>query len=1134
MQEVLLTTEELLQNFEEQVLANWNDIDIVAFDLETDGVNERTAKIYGIGLAFQDEEGYYIPVRHNDGSDFFHTATLNRAIEFVKKLLANKKVIGHNVIYDTLVWEQNYGQYIADSIHADTILMKHMLDEERPFGLKEVAVKYLGAWADKAQKQLYDNIQANGGSITKTNLEMFKADTEVLGTYCAWDVLLTFKLYNLFSTKLKEEKLEDLFYAKEVMPLYKNVTVPMKRHGIPVDREYFKNLLKEIDIDIQSLKDGIIGWLETNLFPEFHEYSFKLLNDIAGIKKSGTFPRVLGRRLGLDIQSTAKKTIEKLRDTTTNPIQKEFINWLLSDNEDITLFVNKDEVLQAQLELFFEKKEQDHVFNLNSKDHLKHLFFSILKEEPLSETETGAPQVDEDFLESIKSEYAFVPMLLDLNKLNKIKGTYIEGILERQHNGIIYTTMLQFGTTSGRYSSTNPNLQNLPRPKEDDAGLSEMVLKYTNAIRKGFIAPAGYKFIDTDYSALEPRCFAHMSGSRDLQAIFHSGVDMYSAIAIQMFGLKDVSANKKDANFLGKVHPEKRQQVKAFCFVQDTKVEVESGVKNIQDVVVGDKIKTAHGFKAVTHTMQRESNTVNFITNRGAFVCTPDHKVWNKSKQDFVEAQNFVAGDEIEFTEFAHKEIGYQNLAVIPNAALRHGTSKTFSTLTFTEDWGYILGAFLGDGVGSFTRKKSNGKRGYNSTLISNYVGICGLPEDMVVKKWVGLVEQYGWRASTITDQRQKLKPFTVSKINEIEFCKLFQTSFKSFDINAGKKNLKIQDFVFNSPMQVKLAFIAGLLDTDGYLKHNQSKDTVDVAFCSKSLELSADLVTLLNTIGVSSSLNVSYNKTYNKNYYIVSIHKIGIIQLKKLGLAEHLACPRKKETINNASNEVIVRAKINKFTMTEDKGVNKVYDITVQDVHEFYANGIRVHNCLAVVYGAEAFRIAGLLNIKREEAQKLIDMYLNAFPDLKSYIESCHKDVNYKGYVTTIFGRVRHLQRGRDIYKLYGDKLLDSRWARKNQLNDLRREYKNLLNNSTNFRIQGLAGHIINRAAIRIASEFKQKNIDGWICLNIHDQLICAVKEEQIETGISIVRDAMQNIIKLDVPLIAEPATAYNMRDGH
>jgi DNA polymerase-1 len=125
--------------------------------------------------------------------------------------------------------------------------------------------------------------------------------------------------------------------------------------------------------------------------------------------------------------------------------------------------------------------------------------------------------------------------------------------------------MLQFGTTSGRYSSTNPNLQNIPRLKEDDAGLSPLVLHYTNAIKRGFIAPPGYRIVNADYSALEPRCFADASGDELLREVFRKGEDLYSSIAISAFGITDASADPKAPNYLKIKYPELRQKAKVFA-----------------------------------------------------------------------------------------------------------------------------------------------------------------------------------------------------------------------------------------------------------------------------------------------------------------------------------------------------------------------------------------------------------------------------------------------------------------------------------------------------------------------------------------------------------------------------------------
>ena len=84
------------------------------------------------------------------------------------------------------------------------------------------------------------------------------------------------------------------------------------------------------------------------------------------------------------------------------------------------------------------------------------------------------------------------------------------------------------------------------------------------------------------------------------------------------------------------------------------------------------------------------------------------------------------------------------------------------------------------------------------------------------------------------------------------------------------------------------------------------------------------------------------------------------------------------------------------------------------------------------------------------------------------------------------------------------------------------------------NVQIQGLAASIVNRAAIAINRKFKEKGIVGWVCAQIHDQLVMEVEKVKAEEASKIVQDCMENTTKLSIELKAPPAIAYNLRDGH
>jgi DNA polymerase-1 len=127
----------------------------------------------------------------------------------------------------------------------------------------------------------------------------------------------------------------------------------------------------------------------------------------------------------------------------------------------------------------------------------------------------------------------------------------VQGILRGVRYGIIHPSFLQAGTTSGRYSSRNPNFQNLPR---DD-----------KRIKSCIIARPGCMLVGADYSQLEPRVFASVSQDPDLMSCFDLGQDFYSVVGVPIFGKEECSLFKKDANSFAKLYEELRHFSKAFA-----------------------------------------------------------------------------------------------------------------------------------------------------------------------------------------------------------------------------------------------------------------------------------------------------------------------------------------------------------------------------------------------------------------------------------------------------------------------------------------------------------------------------------------------------------------------------------------
>jgi DNA polymerase I-like protein with 3'-5' exonuclease and polymerase domains len=752
-EQYIIDTPQLFESLKEYY--NQGPEEYFVYDVETDSAIEVKAHLYGLGFTFDGETLFYIPFITKQGNEIWTKSQKQEIASWVLQVSQNTKGVAHNGIYDILVLLYTLGIDLTEYLYHDTILSAHLIDEESLLALKELGIRYFGQSAINEKTELLENIKANGGKTTKDNLEIFKADTSVIAKYCVKDVKLTYDLLQIFDKKLKEEDLDKLFYEEEVMPLYKLVTIPMKKHGFNIDENYFKQLKQEIELEINKLEEEIYTLVKSFIT----QFELNLLNQEVPIKTTGNFPKYAAKLINFALPekngkiSLAKSEIDKILEPQLEE-HRNFLYWLKGkESLDPTI------AFGAQKLGYFEKNSDNkHIFNLRSNDHLIELLINQLKLPIINKTKGGKPQIDDDFLCVYKNKKGIVNQiitkLLEFKQLNKVQSTYLDGILERVVDGKIYTGMLQFGTTSGRYSSRNPNLQNLPRPKEEDSGLSELVLKYVNSIRKGFIAPKGYKIVDADYESLEPTCFAEMSGSEKLKEVFKKRLDLYSSIAIESERLqKEFSADKKATNYLKNHRP----------------------------------------------------------------------------------------------------------------------------------------------------------------------------------------------------DLRTKYKPIV-----------------------------------------------------------------------------------------------------------------------------------------------------------------------------------------LGIVYGAEETRVSQLLGCSKEEARQVINNYLSAYPDLRTYMRKCDYEAKTQGQVKTSYGRIRHLTEAKRLHKIYGNDLLDYRWASSKGLKEERWRFKNLLNNAKNVKIQGLAAHIINRSMIQIAKELKDKNLDAYIALMIHDQVICVSRADQAEQVKQIMKYHMENTIKLSIPLVADPKIADNLKESH
>ena len=185
-------------------------------------------------------------------------------------------------------------------------------------------------------------------------------------------------------------------------------------------------------------------------------------------------------------------------------------------------------------------------FNMDSPKQLVEILYNKLDLPVLKKTPKGQPSTNEDTLQRLAEEYDLPKIIIEYRGLAKLKSTYTDSLIDIQHpvTKRIHTSYQQAVTSTGRLSSTEPNLQNIPIKNAEG-----------RKIREAFIAEKGNVLISADYSQIELRIMAHLSGDKNLTHAFNNNIDVHSATASEIFNIS-----------LEEVTPEHRRSAKAINF----------------------------------------------------------------------------------------------------------------------------------------------------------------------------------------------------------------------------------------------------------------------------------------------------------------------------------------------------------------------------------------------------------------------------------------------------------------------------------------------------------------------------------------------------------------------------------------
>lgn len=495
----------------------------VDFETNAEGIYNKTFKPTILSVTFQVGSGVSIPLCHHE----YENPHWKRWLKyFGRKVVENPNItkVGWNLKFDLQIFEL-YGIYVRGTV-LDGMLMKYLLNEEKPNDLKSMVRRYLPEHGDYEKAEKFDKIPWD------------KKPLEPLCKYGCQDTDYTLRLAMFFESKLIEIGMYPLF-RHLIMPASR-VLQHAEKTGLYLDRKFNQELLESYKPKIEQATSNCLNlprvkkfsrWLVQERISKYLAYIESELEDLDyhnpkdARKIASREQKISNIRAGV---FTTKKELELTRE------------------------VNLGSIIDLPLLLYSEKGFK----------------FPIIKytKDKKTNRDTDKPSTDEDTLVELRltvkdpesPKAIFLDNLLELRGLKKMYTTYIEGWHDKvQDDDRIHGQFKIIGTTSGRLSSSEPNLQQIPKTSVDAN------------IKKQLVAPNGKLYMALDYSQAELRIMAHLSGDETYLEAFAKGQDPHLAIAANKYGVSYDEANKA---YSDEQHPDyklwknRRKQAKQICF----------------------------------------------------------------------------------------------------------------------------------------------------------------------------------------------------------------------------------------------------------------------------------------------------------------------------------------------------------------------------------------------------------------------------------------------------------------------------------------------------------------------------------------------------------------------------------------
>lgn len=477
------------------------------FETNAEPVVEPTAIPTIVSISFQPGSAWVVPLAHSDSP---MKSIWKDVLNYIGiELIENKDIIkiGQNVKFEYKWWGK-YGITMRGILH-DTMLAKYMLDEERPHDLKSMVGRYIPEFDG------YDLKGQPGEKAEHDRIVNFWSNVPImeLSLYGALDADLTFRLWVFFESRI----IENGFYPllRNMLMMATRVLAEVETVGMYTDRAYLTNLVDVYDKRISDCEKTLRS------LPKLVKYEKKRL-----------------KKLKKTVIKDLKKEIKTLNNTGGSPRvianKEQKINNILLGNYSS----NKEREMFEPINFASPKQLIDLFFHNKAGFNWDVVSYTIDKK---TKRKTNTPSVGEDVLKVLQTQYnhPVLETLLELRSLSKLNSTYVTGMLAKlRSNDRIHGSFLLHGTVTGRLSSRDPNLQNIPR----DTTAAD--------IKKMFIAPKPKLILQLDYSQAELRVMAYLAQEETMLHWFKIGHDIHLATACKKYGVRyeDIEPLLEDEN----------------------------------------------------------------------------------------------------------------------------------------------------------------------------------------------------------------------------------------------------------------------------------------------------------------------------------------------------------------------------------------------------------------------------------------------------------------------------------------------------------------------------------------------------------------------------------------------------------